>query len=114
MEKVKGSSQPNALDVGPGVDKTDRRPVRRTLSEHEFAEAIGVSVASIRRLRWRGLLPHVRIGRRVLYTPLQVEQFLLDRQKPALGRTDPGGEYYRAPRSELGRPDTQTGEVRRP
>jgi excisionase family DNA binding protein len=49
---------------------------RYTLTEQEFSEVVGLSLAFVRQLRKQGRLPHVRIGDRVLYTQEDVYSFL--------------------------------------
>lgn len=46
------------------------------LTEPQFARAVGLSLALVRALRREGRLPHVRVGRRVLYLHRDAEQFL--------------------------------------
>jgi response regulator of citrate/malate metabolism len=54
---------------------------RATLSEAEFAKAVGLSRVTIWRLRIKGLVPHYQIGTRILYGPQHIEQFLLLHEK---------------------------------
>jgi excisionase family DNA binding protein len=49
---------------------------RYTLTEPEFSEAIGLSIAFVRQLRKQGRLPHIRVGDRVLYTEQDVRGFI--------------------------------------
>lgn len=49
---------------------------RATMSEAEFAKAVGLSRVTLWRLRTKGLVPHYRIGTRILYSKEHVEQFL--------------------------------------
>ncbi len=49
---------------------------RYTLTEPEFSEAIGLSIAFVRQLRKQGRLPHIRVGDRVLYTEQDVRSFI--------------------------------------
>lgn len=54
---------------------------RATLSEAEFAKAVGLSRVTIWRLRLKGLVPHYQIGTRILYGQHHIEQFLLAHEK---------------------------------
>jgi predicted site-specific integrase-resolvase len=47
-----------------------------TLTEEQFANAVGISIAFLRELRRQGRVPHVRINRRVLYLKTDAERFL--------------------------------------
>jgi predicted site-specific integrase-resolvase len=47
-----------------------------TLTEEQFANAVGISIAFLRELRRAGRVPHVRINRRVLYLKTDAERFL--------------------------------------
>ncbi len=66
------------------VKKVKRRPMtfdesaptRFTLTEPQFANAVGLSVALIRELRRQGRVPHLRVNKRVLYTHQDVQAFL--------------------------------------
>jgi hypothetical protein len=49
---------------------------RRVLTEKEFAAVCGLSYGYIKTLRRRGLIVCLRVGRRALYLPEHVEQFL--------------------------------------
>jgi len=49
---------------------------RETMTEAEFAMAVGVSRVTLWRLRQRGQLPHYKLGRRILYGQRHVEEFL--------------------------------------
>lgn len=49
---------------------------RETMTEAEFAKAVGVSRVTLWRLRQRGQLPHYKLGRRVLYGQQHVTEFL--------------------------------------
>ncbi len=54
---------------------------RATLSEREFAEAVGLSRVTIWRLRLKGLVPHYQIGSRILYGQQHIDQFLKAHEK---------------------------------
>lgn len=69
-----------------------RQALRETIEASEAAELVGVSEWKIYDLARRHLLPHVRIGRRVLFRRQSLLQWLADqeaasvRQEPAPGR----------------------------
>jgi len=50
--------------------------MKTTLSEKEFAQAVNLSRTTLWRLREKGQLPHIRIGRRILFTQEHIDQFL--------------------------------------
>jgi excisionase family DNA binding protein len=52
------------------------KPERYTMTEKEFAEAVGISVTTCWALRKKKKLPHFKVGRRILYSPDHVTQFL--------------------------------------
>lgn len=54
---------------------------RATMSEPEFAKAVGLSRVTLWRLRLKGLVPHYRVGTRVLYGQQHIEQFLKAHEK---------------------------------
>jgi excisionase family DNA binding protein len=47
-----------------------------TLTEKEFAQAVGLSLPLVRQLRSQGRIPHIRVNSRVLYTQADVIAFL--------------------------------------
>ncbi len=47
-----------------------------TITEQQFADALGISIQLVRQLRQQGRLPHVRINRRVLYLKSDVPRVL--------------------------------------
>jgi excisionase family DNA binding protein len=49
---------------------------KETMTEGEFARAVGVSRVTLWRMRQRGQLPHYKLGRRVLYGRKHVDEFL--------------------------------------
>jgi excisionase family DNA binding protein len=49
---------------------------RATMTEAEFAKAVGVSRVTLWRMRSKGRLPHYRLGKRVLYGQHHVTEFL--------------------------------------
>ncbi len=56
-----------------------------TLTEPEFSEAVGLSLAFVRQLRKQGRLAHLRVGSRVLYTQGDVHQFLESHRRMVAG-----------------------------
>jgi excisionase family DNA binding protein len=54
---------------------------RATMSEVEFAKAVGLSRVTIWRLRRKGVIPHYQIGTRILYGQEHIEQFLKNHEK---------------------------------
>jgi hypothetical protein len=49
---------------------------RVTLTEREFAAAVGLGIDNVRALRRGGRVSHCRINGRVVYLPTDVEKFL--------------------------------------
>jgi len=49
---------------------------RVTMTEREFAQKVGISVTTCWTLRKKNKLAHCKVGRRILYTPEHVKQFL--------------------------------------
>lgn len=66
------------LVCGKGVNMSEQRA---TMSETEFAKAVGLSRVTLWRLRLKGLVPHYRIGTRILYGQQHIEQFLKAHEK---------------------------------
>jgi len=56
--------------------------VERLLGLAEVAALCGVSLVSVRRAVWRGELRAVRLGRRVLVRPLDLNEFVAARLTP--------------------------------
>jgi response regulator of citrate/malate metabolism len=54
---------------------------RATMSETEFAKAVGLSRVTLWRLRLKGLVPHYRVGTRILYGRQHIDQFLKAHEK---------------------------------
>jgi hypothetical protein len=54
---------------------------KATMTEAEFAKAVGLSRVTIWRLRTQGLVPHYQIGARILYGQEHIEQFLKTYEK---------------------------------
>jgi excisionase family DNA binding protein len=46
------------------------------LSREQAAKALGICGRNVDYLRERGQLPFIRIGRRILYAPTDLEQFI--------------------------------------
>ena len=55
---------------------TQAQAGRATMTEKEFAAAVGISVTTCWALRKKKKLPHFKVGRRILYSPDHVAQFL--------------------------------------
>lgn len=54
----------------------------KTLTEEQAAKQIGVSASTLSKLRRAGKVPSWRqVGRRVLYTPEDVDRFIAAKQK---------------------------------
>lgn len=53
---------------------------RATMSETEFAKAVGLSRVTLWRLRQKGLVPHYRIGTKILYGQQHVDEFLKEHE----------------------------------
>lgn len=66
------------LSFYKGVNMSDQRA---TMSEADFAKAVGLSRVTIWRLRSKGLVPHYQIGTRILYGQEHIEQFLRKHEK---------------------------------
>lgn len=47
-----------------------------TMTEAEFAKAVGVSRVTLWRMRSKGQLPHYRLGKRILYGQHHISEFL--------------------------------------
>jgi transcriptional regulator with XRE-family HTH domain len=62
----------------------DNSAASHTLTEEQFADAVGLSVAFIRQLRREGRIPHVRINRRVLYLRDDARRFLDQHRRAAV------------------------------
>jgi hypothetical protein len=54
----------------------DNSAAKYTLTEQQFADAVGLSIALVRVLRRQGRIPHIRIKTRVLYLRADMERFL--------------------------------------
>jgi excisionase family DNA binding protein len=57
------------------LQQVERR-ARATMTEREFASAVGLSVTTLWSLRRAGKLPHFKVGRRILYSREHVTLFL--------------------------------------
>lgn len=58
------------------VPKPD--PVRLTINIKQAAEALGISPRLLARLTKEGRVPHVRLGRRVVYSVTELDCFLTE------------------------------------
>lgn len=58
---------------------------RATITEPEFCKTVGISRTTAWRLREKNLLPHCRVGNRILYLQRHVDEFLLAHEHPAKG-----------------------------
>jgi hypothetical protein len=59
------------------LQRTDQAQTgRATMTEKEFAAKVGISVTTCWALRKKKKLPHFKVGRRILYSPDHVAQFL--------------------------------------
>jgi hypothetical protein len=57
--------------------KKATKPVEKeTMTEQEFCARVGICRMTAFRLREAGKLPHCKIGRRILYLPRHVTEFL--------------------------------------
>jgi predicted site-specific integrase-resolvase len=54
-----------------------------TITEQQFANALGISIQLLRQLRLQGRVPHVRVNRRVLYLKTDVSRFLEQHRQAA-------------------------------
>jgi hypothetical protein len=70
--------------------KTNEYPLTETLSEPSAARVLGISPMSLRRERNRGNISFYQVGRRILYTPGQIADYLssVERKRHERGVTD--------------------------
>jgi hypothetical protein len=61
---------------------------KATMTEAEFARAVGLSRVTIWRLRTQGLVPHYKIGARILYDQKHIELFLKTYETGGLNITE--------------------------
>jgi hypothetical protein len=61
---------------------------KATMTEAEFARAVGLSRVTIWRLRTQGLVPHYKIGTRILYDQKHIELFLKTYENSGLTITE--------------------------
>ncbi len=61
----------------------DNSAANYTLTEQQFADAVGLSIALVRTLRRQGRVPHIRINTRVLYLRADVSRFLEQHRQAA-------------------------------
>lgn len=62
-------------------------PPTHTLTEREFCERVNISPDTAKRLRDKGKLKFIQAGRRILYTPEHVAEFLKANEKLRKGNT---------------------------
>lgn len=55
---------------------------KATMTEAEFAKAVGISRVTLWRMRLKGQLPHYKLGKRILYGQHHVEEFLKAHERP--------------------------------
>lgn len=60
--------------------------LKATMSEAEFAKAVGLSRVTIWRLRVEGKIPHYKVGSRILYGQEHIEQFLKAHEKVSVSQ----------------------------
>jgi hypothetical protein len=57
---------------------------KETMTEQEFCDRVGICRMTAFRLREAGKLPHCKIGRRILYLPRHVYEFLDTCERPGI------------------------------
>jgi excisionase family DNA binding protein len=70
------------------------------LDVHATAGALGIGERTLARLTAAGEIPHVRIGRRVLYSPADLERWIQDRRagpQPAAKQSEDGTRLCATP-----------------
>ncbi len=58
-------------------------------SAREVAKATGLSLSTVRKLTRSGEIPHVKVGRRIIYPVTAIHEWLLTN---SIGTTENGGE----------------------
>jgi excisionase family DNA binding protein len=53
------------------------------LTDHQAAEYIGVSITSVRRLRYSGIVPYTKVGTKVLIDVADIDAWLAGAKTPA-------------------------------
>ncbi len=61
----------------------DASTARQTYTEIQFAQLVGLSLSTVRKLRSRGRLSYLRVGKRVLYTQKDVDAFIRSMRQEA-------------------------------
>lgn len=67
------------IAVNRELQTPPRAVPRLTLSEHEAAEALGISERTLLTMRQAGEVPHVKLRGRVLYTVSALQRWLDER-----------------------------------
>ncbi len=70
---------------------TPMRPARCLISVAVTAQTLGVSVSAVRKWIRLGQLPHLRLGRRVMLDPCDVEALIRAAETPSKHRTAADG-----------------------
>ena len=65
----------------PDIPTSPQEPFRLALTPAETAKALGVGERMLWSMTNRGKIPHLRLGRRVLYPVRELEQWLSERAK---------------------------------
>ena len=72
------------MSIDSGIDPNPQSPTPRFgLTEDEFCKSVGISRMTAFRWRQKGKLPHCRVGKRVIYLPHHVNEFLSKCERPA-------------------------------
>lgn len=66
------------------MERLDSRRLRETIDAHEAAEIIGLSAWSLYDLARRRAIPHIRIGRRVLFRRPTLLAWLMEQEEKSL------------------------------
>jgi excisionase family DNA binding protein len=64
--------------------------MRETIEASEAAEILGVSTWTVYSLARRGVLPHIRIGRRTLFRRQSLLEWLAEQEAASMIQPDPG------------------------
>lgn len=59
-------------EVLPQQQPALTEPEEKLINEHELRKMLGLSHPTILRLRKQGLLPYLRLGKRIMYSPTEV------------------------------------------
>jgi predicted DNA-binding transcriptional regulator AlpA len=72
----------------PPIDLSVANANNRLLSENELSQYLGIARITLSRLRSLGDGPkYIRLGRRIVYVPLDVEQWLQSKKESIINRT---------------------------